>query len=111
LLFTFVYVAGGMSLLQLLTDEPGVVSAARQYVHWACLVPVAGVAAFVWDGIFIGTTQTRGMLLASVLATIVFFLLVALLMPLWGNHGLWLAMLAYLLVRSMVQSVLYMFKM
>lgn len=111
LLFTFVYVAGGMSFLQLLTDEPGVVSAARQYVHWACLVPVAGVAAFVWDGIFIGTTQTRGMLLASVLATIVFFLLVALLMPLWGNHGLWLAMLAYLLVRSMVQSVLYMFKM
>lgn len=111
LLFTFVYVAGGMSFLQLLTDEPGVVSAARQYVHWACMVPVAGVAAFVWDGIFIGTTQTRGMLLASVLATIVFFLLVALLMPLWGNHGLWLAMLAYLLVRSMVQSVLYMFKM
>ncbi|MBQ9187295.1 MAG: MATE family efflux transporter [Prevotella sp.] len=107
LLFTAVYVAGGMPFLHLLTDEPQVVSAARAYVWWAWLIPAAGVAAFIWDGIFIGTTQTRGMLLSSALAAVVFFAGAVLLTGPMGNHGLWLSMLLYLLVRGVVQTVLH----
>ena len=103
-LFTAVYVLGGMSFLRLLTDEPGVVEASRSYVWWAYLIPAAGVAAFVWDGIFIGTTQTRGMLISSLIATLVFFLTVLLLMPKIGNHGLWLSMILYLMTRGLVQT-------
>jgi MATE family multidrug resistance protein len=106
-LFTAVYVVGGMPFLRLLTDEPQVVEAAREYVWWAWLVPVAGVTAFVWDGLFIGTTQTRAMLWSACLAAFVFFAAVALLLPLLGNHGLWLAMLLYLLTRGLVQTVYY----
>lgn len=107
LLFTTVYVVGGMSFLCLLTDEPQVVEASHDYVWWAWLVPVAGVAAFIWDGIFIGTTQTRGMLLSSVVATVVFFVGIACLMTFMGNHGLWLSMLLYLFTRGIVQTFLY----
>lgn len=110
LLFTAVYVIGGMSFLRLLTDEPSVVELSREYVRWAWLVPVAGVAAFIWDGIFIGTTQTRGMLWSSLIAAVVFFASVYLLIPLIGNHGLWLAMLAYLLTRGVVQTALQLVK-
>ena len=110
LLFTLVYVIGGMPFLQLLTDEPNVVDASRDYVWWAWLIPVAGVAAFVWDGIFIGTTQTRGMLQSSMLATVVFFLTVWLLMPTMENHGLWLAMILFLVMRGLLQTVLYLQK-
>ena len=106
-LFTILYVVGGMSFLRLLTDEDSVVSAAREFVWWAYLIPVAGVAAFVWDGIFIGITQTRGMLLSAALASVVFLAGVTWLMPLMGNHGLWLSMLLYLAVRGAVQSVIY----
>ena len=106
LLFTSVYVLGGMPFLRLLTDEPSVVEASRSYVWWAWLIPVAGVAAFVWDGIFIGTTQTRGMLLSSAVAAVVFFAAVWTLMPLVGNHGLWLSMLLYLFTRGVVQTVI-----
>ena len=107
LLFTAVYVLGGMPFLRLLTDEPSVVEASRSYVWWAYLIPVAGVAAFVWDGIFIGTTLTRGMLLSSAVAAVVFFLGVWLLMPLMGNHGLWLSMLLYLAVRGITQTLIF----
>ena len=106
-LFTTVYVAGGMPFLRLLTDEETVVQAAREYVWWAWLIPVAGVAAFVWDGIFIGITQTRGMLLSAAVASVVFLAGVVWLMPVMGNHGLWLSMLLYLAVRGIVQSVIY----
>ena len=105
--FTLTYVLGGMPFLCLLTDEPGVVEASRQYVWWAYLIPVSGVAAFIWDGIFIGTTQTRGMLLSSVIAAVVFFLCALLLTGPWGNHGLWLAMVAYLAVRGIVQTMIH----
>lgn len=107
LLFTTLYVGGGMPFLRLLTDEPHVVEAARSFVWWAWLVPVAGVAAFVWDGLFIGTTRTRGMLLSSFVAACVFFAAAWGLAPVLGNHGLWLAMLAYLAVRGAVQTWLY----
>lgn len=106
LLFTAVYVLGGMPFLHLLTDEPGVVEASHDYVWWAWLIPAAGVAAFIWDGIFIGTTQTRGMLLSSAIAAMVFFLCVVMLIGPWGNHGLWLAMTAYLVTRGVVQTIL-----
>ena len=106
-LFTTLYVVGGMPFLRLLTDEETVVQACREYVWWAWLIPVAGVAAFVWDGIFIGITQTRGMLLSAALASVVFLAGVTWLMPLMGNHGLWLSMLLYLAVRGIVQSILY----
>ena len=106
-IFTVVYVVGGQPFLHLLTDEPLVVKASHDYVWWAYLIPVAGVAAFIWDGIFIGTTQTRGMLQSSFVAAVVFFLGVTLLMPVMSNHGLWLSMLLFLLSRGIVQSVIY----
>lgn len=106
-LFTVAYAVGGMSFLQLLTDEDSVVKAARSYMVWAIVVPVAGVAAFIWDGIFIGITHTRGMLWASVLSALVFFVVVITLMPVLGNHGLWLAMILYLAMRGLIQTWLF----
>ena len=96
-----------MPFLRLLTNEDSVVYAAREYVWWTYLIPVAGVTAFIWDGIFIGITQTRGMLLSAAIASVVFLIGVTWLMPLIGNHGLWLSMLLYLVVRGVVQSVIY----
>lgn len=106
-IFTTLYTVGGLSFLRLLTDDAGVVQASQDYVWWAWLIPIVGVSAFIWDGIFIGITQTRGMLLSSVVGAGVFFVAVILLMPLIGNHGLWLSMLLYLAIRGVVQSVIY----
>jgi len=105
--FTAVYIIGGTPFLHLLTDEPSVVEAARDYVWWAWLIPAAGVAAFIWDGLFIGTTQTRGMLLSAIVSSAVFFTLTILLTPVMGNHGLWVAMIAFLIIRGIVQTVLW----
>ena len=104
--FTCIYVIGGMPFLRLLTDDPSVVEASKAYVWWAYLVPAAGVAAFVWDGIFIGTTQTRGMLLSSAIAALVFFVTATITIKTMGNHGLWLSMILYLATRGLVQTCL-----
>ena len=105
-LFTCIYIIGGMPFLRLLTDEPQVVGASQAYVWWAYLIPAAGVAAFIWDGLFIGTTQTRGMLISSAVAAILFFVTATITMNRMGNHGLWLSMILYLLTRGIVQTIL-----
>ena len=106
-LFTLLYGVGGEAFLSLLTTDAEVIAAAADYFLWALLIPVCGVAAFVWDGIFIGITATRGMLEACFVAALAFF-------AIWfggrnalGNHALWLALNAYLLLRGVVQTVVF----
>jgi MATE family multidrug resistance protein len=106
-LFTQLYWLGGDAFLQLLTSDDSVVRAASQYYAWALLIPLCGMAAFVWDGIYIGLTLSRGMLWACFIAALVFFAVWFALSPVWGNHALWLALLLFLLVRGIVQTVLY----
>ena len=106
-LFTLLYTAGGEAFLQMLTDEPSVVSVSRSYVAWAYLVPACSLAAFVWDGVFIGITASRQMLISSLLAALVFFALYAALRPHLANHALWLAFLGYMLTRGIAQTILF----
>ena len=106
ILFTAIYVVGGKPFLSLLTDEPQVVEASQTYVWWAYLIPAAGVAAFIWDGLFIGTTKTRGMLISSAIATLIFFATATITIVIMGNHGLWLSMILYLLTRGIIQTLI-----
>ncbi len=106
ILFTLAYAIGGNAFLELLTDEAEVIAAANSYFGWALAIPIAGMAAFIWDGIFIGATATRGMLQSMATATASFFLLYYGLHTLWGNHALWIAFLVYLLIRGLMQTIL-----
>lgn len=106
-LFTLAYAVGGDAFLSLLTDEPGVVSASADYFYWALALPVTGAAAFIWDGVFIGCTLTRGMLVSMFIASVVFFAIYFLLFAALANHALWLAFIAYLAVRGLAQTVVF----
>lgn len=99
-LFTVAYFLFGEAYISVLTDNAEVVASAREYQPWTLLFPVCGVAAFIWDGVYIGATATKGMLVSMASGTAVFFLLYLLLVPCWGNHGLWVAFVCYLAVRG-----------
>ena len=105
LLFTLAYMLGGMRFLEMLTDEPAVVATAHDFFGWVWLIPVAGAAAFIWDGVFIGITATRGMLVSSAVAAATFFIVYYVFCGTMGNHALWLAQVVYLAMRGIVQTV------
>lgn len=105
--FTAAYIAGGKQFLMLLTDERSVVGASMEYVVWAYLLPLCSMAAFMWDGVFIGLTASRQMLRSMLIATAVFFTVYFLTSATMGNHGLWLAMICFLAIRGVVQTMLY----
>lgn len=104
LCFSVAYIIGGDALIRLLTNDAATIEAARRYVVYVCLIPIVGTAGFLLDGLFIGTTATRGMLLSVFSGVVFFFFLQSFLVNLWGNDGLWVAFAGYFLVRGLVQA-------
>lgn len=106
--YTALYASGGNAFLSLLTDDASVIASSAAYFPWAVAIPAAGMAAFVWDGVFIGVTATRGMMLSSIVSALLFFGVYLSLRGLWGNHALWFAFIVYLASRSVIQTLLFM---
>jgi MATE family multidrug resistance protein len=107
LLFTVFYYLACENILTLLTADMGVVRTALDYKLWAVAVPIASFLAFIWDGVFVGLTRTRQMLIALFVAMIVFFVVLAIFKNSQGNHALWMAFLSYLAARGIVQTISY----
>ena len=104
LAYTIVYAAGGVGFLHLLTDNANIVEAAAGYLPWAVCIPLCGMAAFIWDGVFIGITATRSMLVSSALASVAFFTTYITTHRVLANDGLWMAFLVYLAARGLIQT-------
>lgn len=103
-LFTLMYLLFGKAFLSLLTDDVAVLETAQVYQPWTLLFPLCGIAAFIWDGVYIGATATKGMLISMASGMVIFFLLYFTLVPWLGNHGLWIAFVAYLATRGISQT-------
>ena len=105
--FTILYMIGGQDFLGLLTNDTTVIKAAGSYYYWVLAIPLAGFAAFLWDGILIGATATRLMLYSMLVASGMFFLIYYIFYALMGNHALWMAFLIYLSLRGIMQWILW----
>ena len=103
--FGLFFLFGGQLFIQLQTDIPEVRQTALTYLPYLAALPLIAVWSYLLDGLFIGATRAREMRNSMLLA-------VALTLPLgWllqglGNHGLWLAFLAFMLMRGICLGVL-----
>ena len=70
------------------------------YLPWLVLSPLAGVAAFQFDGLYFGATRTAPLRDMMALAAAGYALAVWLLLPRWGNHGLWAALMLFFGLRG-----------
>ena len=75
---------------------------AQQLGPWLIVIPFAGVAGFVFDGVFVGASWTRALLLTMLGAFAIYALALWLTWPM-GNHGLWLSFTAFLIARAGLQ--------
>ncbi len=98
---TLIYGVAGDQLLHLFTDNQEVIAHARSVLIWTVLAPAAASACYVLDGIFIGATHTVPMRNSMIIATFaIFFPAYYLFTSLYGVHGLWLAMLLFMILRG-----------
>jgi MATE family multidrug resistance protein len=71
------------------------------------VAPLVSVWAFLLDGVFVGATRTAEMRNGMAVSLMVFLLAAWLLVPIWGNHGLWLSFLVLMSARGLWLGVIY----
>ena len=103
---TGLFLLVGTSLIDGITINIDVRQGARQFMLLAALAPAMGVAAYVFDGIYIGATWARDMRNLMLLALAI-YLATWWSLRSYGNSGLWSALLVFLAVRGLLQAARY----
>ena len=94
-------------LIDYLTTAPEVRAEARVYLIYMVFSPLVGVIAWMLDGVFIGATRTKDMRNMMVISFAVYLVAIWVLVPAYGNHGLWMALLISFVVRGATLLIRY----
>ncbi len=106
-LLALVFWLFGSSLIDIMTTAPEVRSAAYVFLVWMVIAPLFGMPSWMLDGIFIGATRTRDMRNAMVESVGLYLVALAILPAIFGNHGLWAALVLLLVVRGITLAIRY----
>jgi MATE family multidrug resistance protein len=98
--------AGG-AIIDLMATDAQVRAQARLFLPWMAAAPLVGVASWMFDGIFIGATLTREMRRTMMLSVAIYVAGLLLLLPAFGNHGLWAALMLLNTARALTMAPLY----
>jgi len=93
-LFTFRYI------INELTDLDYLRFLTFDYIIWILIIPPVASICYQFDGIFIGASQTAEMRNGMILSVIIFISSSHFLVNNFGNHGLWLSLLFFMIIRS-----------
>ena len=107
LVITLAFALGGDLLITLITDIEAVREAAMTYLPYAVAAPLIGAIAFAFDGIYVGATRSEEMRNGMVGAVLMFGASAWLLIPPFGNHGLWLSYHAFMVTRAVWLGFVY----
>ena len=106
-IITTLFLIGETQLQNLFTDIDAVKNIIGEYYIWLVMLPLVSVWSYLLDGIFVGAGKSKAMRDSMLLASIFVYA------PVWyfsrelGNHGLWLAFVAWNLARSVSMGWLF----
>ena len=101
LITSIIYLVGLKYFMYILTNDAVILHLAKEYYGWVVLLPLTSIAAFIWDGIYVGVTASKAMRNTMIVSVLLVFLpAFYLLFPVYGNHGLWLALQLFMIARG-----------
>lgn len=105
--FSVFYLSLGPQIIVLLTGLEAVQKMANEYLFWLVIMPLVSFVCYLFDGIFVGAMMTKAMRNTMLFSLFVVFLPVWYFTRFMGNHGLWLAMTAFMLARGLSMLVVF----
>lgn len=102
-----VFFVFGPMMIEIMSEAKEVNATAMDYLPWMVAAPLVGLASWMLDGIFIGATRTKDMRNMMLLSAIAYFATAFALMPLFGNHGLWAALILSFVYRGVLLGLRY----
>ena len=107
MLFSLIFWSAGPWIIQLLTNIEAVQDAANNYLLWLIFMPILAFGCYLFDGVYIGAAQGQIMRNSMILATFGIYFPCWYVLQAWGNHSLWAALSAFMLVRSLSLGIHY----
>jgi MATE family multidrug resistance protein len=98
---------GGVAIINIMTTSEEVRTVAYGFLIWIALTPPLGCPSWMLDGIFIGATRARDMRNAMLISLPIFLIVAQILVPAFGNHGLWASMLIFFMARGVTLGLRY----
>jgi len=107
ILMALAFFVFGNSIINIMTTAQDVRTVSYEYLPWMVVAPLAGVAAWMLDGIFIGATRTADMRNMMFISFCVYLIALAILLPIYGNHGLWASLIIFSIARGVTLGFKY----
>jgi MATE family multidrug resistance protein len=107
ILMALAFFVFGNNIINIMTTAEDVRAVSYVYLPWMVLAPLAGVAAWMLDGIFIGATRTADMRNMMFISFCIYLIALALLLPAYGNHGLWASLIIFSIARGVTLGFKY----
>ncbi|MCW8864241.1 MAG: MATE family efflux transporter [Colwellia sp.] len=100
LCYSLLFMVAGEYLLALISNIESVINFAKDYMVWMILLPIVACWCFLFDGVYIGLMKAKAMRNSMIVATFAGFFPMWILLQDYGNHGLWAALLFFMLLRG-----------
>ena len=100
LVISFIYLLFFQTIINELTDLAYLKFLTFNYIFWIIIIPPVASICYQFDGIFIGASQTAEMRNGMILSVIIFLASSHFLLSHFGNHGLWLSLLFFMVLRT-----------
>jgi MATE family multidrug resistance protein len=97
----------GAQIIALFSNIAAVRLTTIEYLPWMIVSPLISVWSFQLDGIFVGTTRSAEMRNAMIASLAVYLIACWLLIPALGNHGLWLSLMVFMVVRMITLGLYF----
>ena len=107
LALSVIFFFSGSFFVQFMTTSSEVVATAQNYLFWIIIAPLCSFLAYILDGVFFGATHTREMRKAMIIATSFYFFTAVILTEVYQNHGLWLSLTLFSLIRALTLLYYY----
>ena len=100
LLISLIYLFTSRHIINELTDLDYIRFLSFNYIVWIVIIPPIASICYQFDGIFIGASQTKEMRNGMIISVVLFILSSQFLVNNFGNHGLWLSLSFFMIMRS-----------
>ena len=100
LVISLIYLFTFRFIINELTDLDYLRFLTFSYILWIIIIPPIASICYQFDGIFIGASQTAEMRNGMIVSVVLFIISSHFLVNNFGNHGLWLSLLFFMIIRS-----------
>ena len=101
LMISVVYLFFFKNIISTLTNIDYLIFLSFNFAFWVMVIPPIASFCYQFDGIFIGASQTAELRNSMIISVVLFVLFSIYLIDNLGNHGLWLSLLFFMIIRAL----------